>query len=258
MPYDGPIWEGVYHSFSEVPVVGDGFDGEKWIDSSLRKITALRDEAEKNAPLPPTSNYREALLPLLAALAYNEQSSVKILDFGGGIGFTYYQTIYALPSIENVKYEIVERENVCQAGREFFRKASDKPFFHSELPKIEDGLFDIVHSGSAIHYVENWTQLIAQLCGLSRKYLLLVDVPAGNIPTFVTTQNYHRSKIPVRFFNIQELLFAVNSFGYELIYNSVYEPIILGVEQNLPMQNFEEKYRLKRACNLLFKRSSNE
>jgi putative methyltransferase (TIGR04325 family) len=258
MSYDGPIWEGVYHSFSEVPVVGDGFDGEKWIDSSLKKITALRSEAEKNAPLPPTSNYREALLPLLAALAYHEQSSVKILDFGGGIGFTYYQTVCGLPYAEQLEYHIVERESACKAGMQFFGAAYNNLFFHSELPQAEDGLFDIVHSGSALQYIENWKQLISQLCVLSRKYLLLVDVPAGNIPTFITAQNYHGSKIPARFFNIQELLFAVDTFGYELIYNSVYEPIILGVEQNLPMQNFEEKYRLKRACNLLFKRSSNE
>lgn len=253
----GHIWEGVYRSFSEVPIEGSGFDGETWIGNSLKKITALRDEVEKNVPLPPTSNYREALLPLLTSLIYNENRGVRILDFGGGIGFTFYQTIYGLPRAENVEYHIVERESVCQAGKQFFGTTYNKLFFHSQFPQKERA-FDIVHSGSALQYIEDWEQLISQLCVLSRKYVLLVDVPAGNIPTFVTAQHYHGSKIPARFFNIQELLFAVGTFGYELIYNSAYEPIILGVEQNLPMQNFEEKYRLKRACNLLFKRSDNE
>jgi putative methyltransferase (TIGR04325 family) len=258
MTQSEPIWEGVYNSFYEVPVEGPGFDGEIWIANSLKKIAVLRDEAEKNAPLPPTSNYREALLPLLAGLVYQENKGLRILDFGGGIGFTYFQTIYGLPSAENVEYDIFEVENVCQTGTDFFGADQDRPHFHSELPLAENGLFDIVHSGSALHYVEDWTKGIAQLCGLSQKYLLLVDVPAGNIPTFVTAQNYYGSKIPVRFFNVKELLSVIDSFGYTLIFKSVYNPIILGVEQDLPMQNFEEKYRLKRACNLLFKRSSNE
>ena len=70
MAYNGPIWEGIYHSFSVVPIEGPGFDGETWIGNSLKKIATLRDEAEKNAPLPLTSNYREALLPFLAGLVY--------------------------------------------------------------------------------------------------------------------------------------------------------------------------------------------
>lgn len=251
MAYKGPIWEGIYHSFIEVPIEGPGFDSETWIGNSLKKITALRDEAEKNIPLPPTSNYREALLPLLAGLVYYENKGLRALDFGGGIGFTYFQTIYGLPRAEGVEYHIVERESVCQAGRQFFGTTYNKLFFHSQLPKAES-TFDIVHSGSALQYIDDWKQLISQLCALSRKYLLLVDVPAGNIPTFVAAQNYYGSKIPTRFFNIKEFLAVIGSCGYDLIFNSVYQPTILGVEQCLPMQNFEEKYQLKQACNLLF------
>jgi putative methyltransferase (TIGR04325 family) len=251
MAYNGPVWEGIYQSFSEVPVEGSGFDGETWIGNSLKKITALRDEAEKNVPLPPTSNYREALLPLLAGLVYNEHRGVRILDFGGGIGFNYYQTICGLPRTDGVEYHIVERETVCQAGRQFFGTTYNNLFFHAHLPQAKSG-FDIAHSGSALQYIDDWKQLISQLCALSRKYLLLVDVPAGNIPTFVTAQNYYGSKIPTRFFNIKEFLSVVGSCGYDLIFNAVYLPTILGVEQRLPMQNFEEKYQLKQACNLLF------
>jgi len=257
MAYDRPIWEGVYRSFSEVPAEGPGFDGETWISNSLKRIAAVREEAERNVLLPPASNYREGLLPLLAALGYNENGSVRILDFGGGIGFTYYQTICGLPRTEGVEYHVVEREAVCRAGTEFFGANHSNLRFLTELPQAGER-FDIVHSGSAIHYVEGWKQLLSRLCVLSRKYLLLVDVPAGNIPTFATAQHYYGSKIPVWFFNIEELLSAVGSFGHELIFKSVYESVIRGVKQSLPMQNFEEQYRLKQACNLLFERLGDE
>ncbi len=71
--------------------------------------------------LPPASNYRECLLPMLTALVKSEKRQVRILDFGGSIGFTYYQTLCGLPNAEKIKYHIVERENVCRAGRDLFK-----------------------------------------------------------------------------------------------------------------------------------------
>jgi hypothetical protein len=54
------------------------------------------------------------------------------------------------------------------------------------------------------------------------------------------------------FLNFQEFVQEVSSLGYKLIYKSLFQPTIHGVEQSLPMQNFDERYRLKHACNLLF------
>ncbi len=251
MASDSTIWEGVYPNFAEVPIEGPGFDGQEWIGNSLRKMDALRKEVKKNASLPPPSNYREGLLPLLASFVYNDQKKLRILDFGGGIGFTYYQTAQALPQTNGFEYHIVEREAVCKAGKEFFGDTAQPPIFHTELPK-EEGMFDIVHISSALQYIDDWKQLVSKVCALSKKYLLLVDIYAGNIPTFVSAQCYSSSKIPMWFINFQELVQEINSLGYKLIYKSVYQPTIHGAEQSLPMQNFDEKYRLKQACNLLF------
>lgn len=245
------IWEGVYHHFSDVPVEGPGFDGETWIANSLKKMEALREDLERNVPLPPPGNYREGLLPLLAALTYREQKKLRILDFGGGIGFTYYQTVFGLPLTEGIEYHIVERESVCEAGRKFFGTASHKPIFHSTLPCPPEK-FDIVHMGSSLQYIGDWKQVLSELCTLSRKYLLLIDVLAGNIPTFASVSHYYGSRIPVWLLNIEELLQTVHSLRYELMYQSAYPSVIWGVEQELPMQNFESQYRLKRPCNLLF------
>ena len=255
MAFNSPIWEGVYQSFDDVPVQGLGFDSETWIGNSLKKINKLSEDAATNVPLAPVSNYRESLLPLLSSLVYSECRKVRILDFGGGLGFTYFQTIYGLPEHAGIEYHIVERESTCQTGRQFFGNTHDSLIFYSELPALEKS-FDIVYSSSALQYIEDWKLLLSRLCVLSCQYLLLVDVPAGKIPTFVSAQNYYESKIPIRFFNIDEFLSQVSSYGYHLIFNSVYQPTTLGIEQQyLPMQNFKPEYQLKQACNLLFKKT---
>jgi len=251
MAFKGPIWEGIYSSFSEVPVTGPGYDGAVWVNNSLKKIAALREQAQKNAPLPPLSNYRQALLPLLATIIYQQKGSVRILDFSGGIGFTYYQTFYALQQTSGLEYNIVEREAVCRAGREFFEAESNSPYFLTSLDKVE-GAFDIIHLGSVLQYIEDWSGLLARLAAMSPNYLLLIDVLAGNNQTFITSQNYYGSKIPTWFLNIGELIHTVETNDYKLMFMSGFLPTILGVEQSLPMENFESPYRLERTNNLLF------
>jgi len=251
MTFDGPIWDGVYSSFSEVPVTGPGFDGETWVNNSLKKIVALREKALESSPLPPVSNYREALLPLLAALILQRKGSVRILDYGGGIGFTYYQTFYALSQTSKLEYHIIEREAVCQAGRDFFGQTNKIIKFHSSID-IVNGVFDIVYMSSIIQYIDDWKELLRQvLMALSPDYLLLIDVFTGNIPTFATAQNYYGSKIPQWFLNIGELTKGVENNNYKLGFMSSFLPTILGVEQSLPMDNFEAQYRLDRTNNFL-------
>ena len=43
MEKSDPIWKGIYKDFSEVPVEGAGFDGDIWIQNSLRKMVSLRE-----------------------------------------------------------------------------------------------------------------------------------------------------------------------------------------------------------------------
>lgn len=250
-----PIWEGIYSSFREVPAEGPGFDGEAWITNSLKKMEEMRKHAQNGAALPPPSNYREGLLPLLAALTCRENKRLRILDFGGGIGFTYYQTVFALPQTASLEYYIVERENVCKAGKEFFGETDGKLVFSSTLPE-KDRDFDIVYTGSVLHYIDDWKHLLSQLCNYSPKYLLIADVLAGNISTFATAQHYYNSRIPVWFFSVDEVIQSVHSLGYELMFKSAYRPTVMGVEQDLPTQNLGEGHCLKNTCNLLFAKAA--
>lgn len=247
------IWEGVYTSFQEAPYSGDGYQGEALIKYSLKKLAALKKESAESRLLPPAGNYRECLLPLLAALVYSQKGRVRVLDFGGNIGLAYYPTFYGLPQGGDLEYHILEQEGIARAGKNFFRKAKNKPFFLGKLPQSAKS-YDIVHLASTIHYIDDWKKLLSRLSRLSAEYLLLVDLPAGEIPTFVTIQNYYQSRIPVRFFNIKEIVKAVEALGFGLIFKSAYQSTIFGIQQDLPMKNFAKKYWLKQTCNLLFKK----
>lgn len=246
----GPIWEGVFKSFKEVPVTGTGFSGKTWIGNALKKIALFKEQADSKKTVPVVTANRDSLLPMLAGLVYGKRGCSRILDYGGGVGFSYYQVINGLPMKENLELHVVEVEEVCSAGREFFVHEPGIRF-HSTLPE-EIKTFDIVNMGSSLHYIEGWQDMLHSLCKYQPEYFLMMDLIAGDIPTFATAQNYYDSKIPVWFFNVNEVIEVMKVNGFKLIFKSAYIATILGKEGSLRLDNFDEKYRIDTTCNLLF------
>lgn len=248
---NGPVWEGVFASFRDVPVTGPGFCGEIWKDNSLKKIRRLREAAASKNTVSSVPVNRDSLLPLLAALVHAAQRQVRILDFGGGVGFSYYQILRGLPEKAAFELHIVDIKEVCHTGREFFAGVSNISF-HESLPDLQP--FDIVHLGSSLHYIEDWKAVLQSLCAYGADFFLLCDLPAGDIPTFASGQNYYGSRMPVWFFNVAAVCEAMADNAYELLYRSAYVATIRGTEGEVPQDNFDAQHRLGNACNLLFKR----
>jgi putative methyltransferase (TIGR04325 family) len=105
--------------------------------------------------------------------------------------------------------------------------------------------------GSSLHYCEEWEALLSRLCRYKPRHFLFTDLPAGDIPTFATVQNYYTSEIPVRFFNIDEVVNVMKRQNYDLAFKSAYIARVLGQEREIPQDNFEEQYRLGHTCSLL-------
>jgi putative methyltransferase (TIGR04325 family) len=181
------------------------------------------------------------------------KNKLRFLDFGGGLGNTYLLMCSGCISQNDFEFYIVESEEICNKGRDIF-KDYKKIHFRNELPKDVIS-FDIIHLGSSIQYVEDWKELLTAFAKYNPEYILLADVPAGNIPTYATIQNYYESKIPYWFFNINDIIKAMSSFSYTLSFKSICKDIRLGKDQPLPQDNFPKEYRVGDTCNLLFSRN---
>lgn len=250
-----PLWEGVYESFSEVPIAGPGFSGGDWLEQSTEKLEELRSLAAKNGSVSQLTGYTESLLPVVAAMVQAKLKTVRILDFGGGLGFSYYQVLQGLPSSAGLEFHIIDIEAVCAAGELIF---SDEPqiVFHSALTDVADQRFDIVHIGSSLQYIGLWQEQLTKLCRLEPEYVLMANIPAGDIETFATAQNYYGSKIACWFFSVADLTESMSDNGFELVFKSSYFTKVYGVEQPYPLDNFEPDRRVEYPCMLLFQKVS--
>ncbi|TAN42032.1 MAG: methyltransferase, TIGR04325 family [Nitrospirae bacterium] len=248
-----PIWEGVYSEFKDVPVTGGGFGGGIWVKNALQKAAELRELAMEEKTIPSVTRFHESLLPFLAAMVYSEKESVSILDFGGGIGLSYYQVKCGLPKPATLDFHVVDLEAVCIAGREFYSKESSVSF-HCSLDECSSLSFDIVHIGSSIQYIEDWKGTLKSLCAMQADYIMLTNIPAGDVPTFATAQNYYGSKIASWFLNARDIIDVMKSYGFVLSFKSTYDLKILGVVQPYPQENFPEQYRMGYPCSICFRR----
>ena len=250
-----PIWEGIYQDIHEVKAVGNVFNSDTWVNHSkvkVEKYLATKNESDEIPPIP----LRPTSLPLVAAMVRkNQKGSQKIIDFGGGLGFSYLSFIQSCRQATDYEYHIIESPEICKAGEEIL-SGYPNLFFH---PDIQDLAFEkaaIIYMNSVLQYITDWKSLLSHLLGLKPKVFLMDDVPAGEIPTFATAQNYYESKLPYWFFNVNEIITFFESYDYTLDYKSKFFSTVLGKIQELPMSNFPPEYQLAHTSTLLFLRDS--
>lgn len=142
--FSGPLWEGIYRDFADVPSAGDGFRTGDWMASSRRRLDAIKGAG---------CRYQEYLLPAIAAViaAGQDKNPLVVLDVGGGPGNGYPPLRAAMPS-GRIDFHVVENEQVCNLGREAFPDTTELTF-HTSIPRLSG--IDIVHLGSFIQYVDD-------------------------------------------------------------------------------------------------------
>ena len=249
------IWEGIFEKFPDDDP-DKVFEDEQWIENISTKALQNIQKLESGRIISHTAVKHEYPLSTLVAMLISESSSIiNILDLGGGLGATYVQVFAVTPSPERFKYYIIETKSVCKRGLEIFSEYSNI-YFQTELPKPTSNTYDIIHAGSSFQYIKDWKQMLIQFSQYQPQYIVFGNLLAGEINTFITYQNYYGKKIPVRFFNLNEILGELYLLGYKLIYKSLLVHNILGEVQSLPTMNFPEQYRLDYGCNLILKKYS--
>lgn len=247
--WQGNVWDGVYASFADVPVEGAVFEQDIWKSKVLDRANNLIQQSKDNGSIPSAAITHDYVLPHVVATL----SNVRVLDFGGGLGTSYIPLASMLPNHQIEKFVVVENDELCRMGADFFKEARAIQFVNS-IPENEP--FDVVHVGSSLHYVEDWKGTLTKFALSGAQYMIFADLPAGSNKTFVTAQRFHGSRIPVRFWNLGEFVQAMAELGYDLSFQSNYRGYYLDKVSTSMFENFEPDYRLSGFCQLIFKKTT--
>jgi putative methyltransferase (TIGR04325 family) len=245
------IWNGVFGRFAEAGSAS-AFDGDIWLAKMRRRGEAALAQAAGAGGIAPIAETSGSWLPAVAALTAPRDGVLRVLDFGGGIGETALSLIGML-SDGGLDIVIVEGDGICRLGRELL-KDETRVTFRADLPP--QARFDIVHCASALHYVDDWTGMLARFAATEAGCLLFVDLPAADNASFVTTQHFYGDRIPVHFWNLGDFIAQVEALGYRLALKARYRTSLMGAAGRPPTQHFPPPHRLDYFAQLLFLRTA--
>ena len=117
--------------------------------------------------------------PLVSALSYVACATggpLRVLDFGGALGASYWQSRPFLSPTVNITWDIVEQPNFVAAGREHF---ADTPLrFFGTIQEAEAATeHDVLLASGVIQYLENPGWLFDQAKASSCPYFILTRLP---------------------------------------------------------------------------------
>ena len=248
------VWEGVYGRWEDAPQDHNVLESKIWvhrITEQAKKDLAVYHSEKRGSLASSTQDY---ILSLAAGvLTSSTEDDLRVIDFGGGMGASYLPLISSMPDPEKVEFHIVELKTICDLARNCLGEFL-KLHFHEKLPKLSKPVH-IIHAGSSIQYISDWKGLLKEFANYQPKILILEDLLAGEIPTFITTQNFYGKKVRSRFLNINELIKEVQALGFELTYRSRCTQNFLSKKGGaLPMKNFSSQYQLRYGAHLMFRR----
>jgi putative methyltransferase (TIGR04325 family) len=241
------VFDGIYDSLNDVPESNynnaDSLD--EMFNETSNNLQLYKDSISwPSNGLSPISN----LLPLVIALASDEKKII-VLDFGGGMGDSYLNSLSALKGSNiDVEFHIIDLETTIEFGMKIFPKDMGI-HFHASVEDVTPAV-DIIYIGSTLQYVNDYQTLIQKFVKLSPKYIFFTDNFMGEVETFATTQvNMKDRQIAYWIFKLSEIIDLMAKNGYKKIYMT---------KNHQPFHNFDnflDEYKVDDTCNLLFSRN---
>ena len=214
---------GNYRSWEEASRNADGYDAAAILDRAREAMLAIRDGRgafvrdgvvfpEPNPPLP--------LLCGLMRVAACAGGHLRVLDFGGALGSTYYQCRKFLQGLPSVRWQVVEQPQFVACGSEVFAdgvlgfSSSISEAAHLTNPNV------VVLSG-VLQYLPNPVAVLEELGSLGAKAIIVDRTPiiVGSrevIAVQRVSSRIVRSSYPVRLFTRAGLLDPLNG-RYQLL-----------------------------------------
>lgn len=167
-------WKGAYKTWGEALSNSTGYDSQlilEKVKASLLEVKNGNVACERDGVV---FNEIQYSWPLLTGLMYataKNNGKLNILDFGGSLGSTYYQTKKFLDRISEVSWSIIDQPSFVECGEKNF--ANESLHFYETIEQcINEQQPDVLLLSSVLQYIEDPYLLLNKL--LAHKFKIIV------------------------------------------------------------------------------------
>ncbi|MDY0260227.1 MAG: methyltransferase, TIGR04325 family [Desulfovibrio sp.] len=184
-------WQGDYPDWATAVAASSGYDQDAIfvrVRDAARAVRAGKALWERDSVCFYHEEYNLPLLSALMSVAAWNKGRLRVLDFGGAFGSTYWQHKPLLQNLDTLSWNVVEQPHVVAWGREEF--SSDGLQFWPDMQSCAaNGPVDVVLFSSVLQYLESPYTLLEQAAALNPQAIILDRTPFAEKGERITVQN---------------------------------------------------------------------
>ena len=163
---DRSMWSGDFTSWQTAAQGSQDYSSDeilKKVKNAVLKVKHGDAVYERDSVLFEKIEYSWPLLASLMWVATKNNNSLKVLDFGGSLGSSYFQNRKFLDDLYYVEWNVVEQENFVTTGRDCIEDQTLQFFYSIDECINKKGKPDILILACTLPYIEKPYQLISEL-----------------------------------------------------------------------------------------------
>ena len=198
------LFRGIYRNFAEAARAAPRHAQQSCDNDASAQL--LADDRLRICPFDyPVMFWLSRLLP----------GSRRLLDWGGGVGITYFGYRRYLDYPADLSWLVSDVPAVVSLGsRIAAQEGAPGLRFTSSLAELQQA--DILLAAGSLHFIEDPFAALAAAPALP-PHVLLNKVPAYDLPSAVTLHNMGTAFVPYHLFNRAEFVGGFERLGYRLI-----------------------------------------
>ena len=215
-------WKGNYKTWQNAQDNSSGYDTDnilQTVKTSVLKVKNGEAVYERDSVLFDEIQYSWQLLTGLMFCSAKMGGVLKVCDFGGSLGSTYYQNKKFLDKLDDVSWSIVEQKHFVDVGKKEFEDDRLK-FFYSVDECVKKESSNILLLSSVMQYIEKPYELLDDILKNSFDYILIDRTPFSKINEKIKLQiippTIYEASYPCRFFNENEFIKYFEQNNYKV------------------------------------------
>lgn len=180
---------------------------EIFIKSKKSFLKVLNNEVsfERDSVTFASEKLNKPLISLLEKIRKNNKKKfLKVLDFGGSFGSTYFQNKKILQNYSNYQWDVIEQKKIVDFANKTL-KIKNLNFYKSINYYVKNNNPDLILFSSVLHYLEFPFKIIEKLLKEKVNYVVVLKTPftknSSQIKIQVNPEHIYKANYPVRIFN---------------------------------------------------------
>jgi putative methyltransferase (TIGR04325 family) len=211
--HSGITYSGDFDNWDEAQSFSTGYDSPV-ILSKVKEATLMvksgKAEYERDSVLFDKIEYSLPIISGLLLAASKNNGNLRVLDFGGSLGSSYFQNRKFLKELSSVKWGVVEQTHYVECGKDFIQ--DDFLFFYDTIDEcLADFEPNIIILGSVLQYVSEPYALLSKINKINLSILIIDKTPFSNLENDkICLQNVpnsiYKANYPIRIFSEIKIL----------------------------------------------------